>query len=363
MEAAKKNQSPRTSPSSTDSVAKELNLYFKYLLIRDGFRPLSSMADKEKVLDQYQEDYNNVRRNNLQLAAGMPESCQRFLNLYDKTNQQQLYYYNHLVLGTKPEMEPLVKARLEILRSIHMQLHDLMIRESEGGYSDIDRTAHESCVLQDRPRWVRVMSKNSGSMSLAHAAIVGEISKISPFTLKSRVHSEKVDQEQEFMAKNGAFLLGEFAAATTGFTYGVMPTANYAIDKIRAADRISKRFRNSRLMPWFVRFGFSAAYSLAITFYAKNLRKKWTFLQPAPELREEGVVSGWETLMIKGEKFLQSDLDSPILYHKYLEKIDEMNRENAIQFLDQNKLALFQARKKYGTIDAAYEKLKEVEGL
>lgn len=364
---AKRIEAPLEPSVSNSGENKKMTYVFEtYLRLRDGRKSSDNIQGTVALLNRYSETFDKkLKPINRFVALTSSVNCQRYLDLYNEVNNQQIIYLRQYLTDESIDnrTKSLIKARLEILNVFHEALFGLFMTGSEAGYSDLDKSKKQRCEIPNRKPWEQLVLQNYHRMNFAHQAAFGQVSYMTPVMMSGEISKIKQDKDFEHTETKIAFITAEVVASIAAWNRVVTPATENLLRWIRTTERISAKIRKSPWTPRAVRFFANVNYMITWVTFDRIARKKFEFLKSEPQLVDSNPLSTWSRLISNGEEFTQTKLDSPGVYFAHLKILDTLHRQQALDFLLENEWVLYEAEKKYGSIDAAYENLKEVEGL
>jgi hypothetical protein len=201
--------------------------------------------------------------------------------------------------------------------------------DREAGYSKIDRDLRETCETSDRSAWKRTLAQSYQDMNLAHLAILGEPPATGPstqaqyFNLNTRLESYRQKRQWALWS----------AETVTSFAAWIL--------------WIAPRFP---AMGPYAKLALQGVYGLSWYGIDELLSRKVFGLRSSP-INEKLVYSNWERMIDVTKTFLDSNIDSPALYQKYLALVDTVHQERLSVFLYLHRDELPDLEKFYGPIE------------
>jgi hypothetical protein len=337
--------------------ATELSIFQTYLRLRDGVKPSKEQALTRTAFHEFAlaDNYRALSQEGVALRSTNP-NCVRFLNLYDMTEAQLKDGYGELLgneklagrfgLADEQEVRDNLESRVLILHLFEDSLFATALMGIEGGASPLQASAPQGCNPIDRKDWLNLLFQAHDKAERLRLLYFGQMPATSPVDETERIRDSMNRYERRQTVFSALFLTVEVATAVL-------------VWELTAARMLSKVALLARF-PRMARISVGGIYSMGIVFVDRSARGYLPLLKPTPEITDPTTISETERMLTLGEEFENSNLVSPELYYRYLKLMSLIERQMAMDFLTNYQDELTSAEHRYGSIDAAISKQKEL---
>lgn len=356
--AAEMEEGARPALSPQEEVQKEtIDILENYVRMKNGISPSSSVSEKMRAFHDYNVAFSQARKANTAIATLSSHNCQRFLKLYDNVTLQTSLYFDQYLRTAQPESSPEdsneamenMAARLKVLNIFETALFSTVLLGMEAGHSALG-DVRSACTTSKRTAWLNLLMRVHQTAQVLHTEVFGQ-DRI--FSTGSRLYNlyrlkrMSAQAQRNNLVESLAFIGAEIGLSILAWEKVISPF----LRKTLGVFWLTPAGQGARLFA-------TSVYMIALVGADRYFRRHLSFLQPLPSIVNRNSLSSWDWLVNLGEDFVVSNLFSPELYFAYLQLMETVERQRALDFLVQNEFVITTAEKTYGSVENALNALK-----
>lgn len=348
-------EAPVSSPQE-EAQNETIDVLENYVRMKNGISPSSSVSEKMDAFRDYNVAFSQARKANAAIATLSSHNCQRFLKLYDDVTLQTSLYFDQYLRAAQPESsagtnEALenMAARLKVLNIFETAMFSTVLLGMEAGRSALG-DVRSACTTSKRTAWLNLLMRVHQTAQVLHTKVFGQdrvFSTGSRLYNLYRLKRMSAQAQRHNFIQSFAFMGAEIGLSILAWEKAISPF----LRKTLGVFWLTPAGTGARLIA-------TSLYMIALVGMDRYFRRHLSFLQPLPSIVNRNSLSSWDWLVNLGEDFVVSNLFSPELYFAYLQLMETVERQRALDFLIQNEVIITTAEKSYGSVENALNALK-----